>query len=440
VEEAQPYDKASIASILEFAQKLTGKSLAEMSWLPENVVNTRNRGNLGKLVEDFYFGINPGNGPAPDFPDAKLELKVTGVTRNPGDKAFRAKERLVLKQIHYSSLAGEDWETSSLVHKCRQMLLMFYTYDSKKLVTKFRFELEPLVYDLFGEDLEVIRRDWETIRQMVVDGKAHELSEGDTFYLGACRKGSGGPDESLQEQPFSEIRAKTRAFSFKQSYLNQIVTRHSTRAPSILDLGSTSIADVTREKFERFIGEPVDDIAANFQLSQGGNGFWRLLANNILTSSNSEPVELAKAGIEMKTIRLRSTGMPRESMSFPNFKYVDIINEDWEDSVFFERLERKFLFVVFRTGNDKIERLEKVAYWNMPYSDRMEARKVWEETKRRVAYDATKLPTSRESRVAHVRPKAKNARDTEQTPQGTWLVKKCFWLNSSYIRDVVAEI
>jgi hypothetical protein len=54
-----------------------------------------------------------------------------------------------------------------------------------------------------------------------------------------------------------------------------------------------------------------------------------------------------------------------------------------------------------------------------------------------VAIDASVLPKSKDSRVAHVRPKGKNSRDTLPTPQGTNLVKKCFWLNSSYLNEIV---
>ena len=40
------------------------------------------------------------------------------------------------------------------------------------------------------EDLKIIKHDWNLINGKILKGKAHELSEGDTFYLGACTKGS----------------------------------------------------------------------------------------------------------------------------------------------------------------------------------------------------------------------------------------------------------
>ena len=76
----------------------------------------------------------------------------------------------------------------------------------------------------------------------------------------------------------------------------------------------------------------------------------------------------------------------------------------------------------------------------MPYLDRWEAQRVWEETQRRVSIDASDLPRSRESAVAHVRPKARDGNDKLQTPQGDFQVKKCFWLNKDYIAGVVNKL
>ena len=98
------------------------------------------------------------------------------------------------------------------------------------------------------------------------------------------------------------------------------------------------------------------------------------------------------------------------------------------------------MFVVFEIDSDGIERLKKVAYWNMPFRDRLEAQRVWEETKNRVAVDAKSLPRENESSVAHVRPKAKNSSCRNISPQGEMLVNKCFWLNRKYIGAVIAEI
>jgi len=437
-----PYDKSSVQSIFEFAMRLTGKSLSEMVSLPNGIENKRNRGDLGTLVEKYYFEHVPPTNYGPDFPDAKLELKTTGLVRDKAGR-YKAKERLVLTMINYEEIAHEKWEYSYFLKKCRLMLILFYLFDKDIAVQDRKFVLNPLVYRMPERDELVIKRDWEIIHKKILDGKAHELSEGDTFYLGACRKGSGGEDEKLQKQPFSKELAKSRAFSFKQSYVNQLLIGHLEGEAS---LGITKALDfeaATALRFAPFIGKSVKEISLSVNLHKDNpkqKAFHRLLANRILSAGNQTVLEVEKAGIEIKTIRLKANGQPREAMSFPGFKTTEIVNQDWDESVFAEKLERKFLLVVFRMDKYEDEYLYKVSYWNMPYADRIEAKRVWEETKRLAAIDARNLPKSTDSRVAHVRPKARDGNDKELTPQGELAVKKCFWLNKSYIADVVDKL
>lgn len=433
------YDVNSPTSLLEYSRGLSGKTLAEAVDMSLAVENIRNKGDLGAMIERYYFGYEPNSSHGPDFAEAGVELKTTGVVRKPGG-GYKAKERLVLTMINFMSLIDESWESSSLMEKCRLMLILFYLYEKGLAVIDRRFVLEPLLFEFPPEDLAIIKRDWETIKQKIEAGRAHELSEGDTYYLGACRKGSGGPNEKLKDQPFSEVKAKARAFSLKPSYVNKIIEGHTTEANVLGVTEAVGIEEATKSKFQPYLGKTVEEISTMFDFhKQGKNdkGFYRSLTMRILGGTSRTVPELEKAGVELKTIRVNQEWMPAEAMSFPTFKYMDIIGEEWEESSFFGKIEQKFLFVIFREDVHGNLRLEKVNYWNMPYADREEARRVWEDTKRRVAIDASDLPKSTESRVAHVRPKAKNAQDTLPTPQGTNLIKKCFWLNRSYIGDVI---
>lgn len=433
------YDKTSPDSILKFAQKLSGKTLAEAVNMTVATQNSKNKGDLGSLIEKYYFKYEPNSLQGPDFAEAGVELKTTGVVRK-SQGGYKAKERLVLSMINFMALANEQWDASSLMEKSQLMLIIFYLYEKDIAVINRRFVLNPLLFEFPPEDLAIIKRDWETIRQKILEGKAHELSEGDTFYLGACRKGSGGAKETLRDQPFSDIKAKSRAFSLKPSYVNKIIDGHTTEANILNVSASVGLDEATQNKFKPYIGKSVDEISKMLDFyKQGKNdkGFYRSLTMRILGGSKQIVPELEKAGIELKTMRVNANWKPAEAMSFPGFKYLEIINEDWEESSFFNKIEQKFLFVIFREDKNKELRLEQIMYWNMPFADREEAQRVWEDTKRRVAIDASDLPKSIESRVAHVRPKARNAKDTLPTPQGTQLVKKCFWLNRDYIAGVI---
>jgi DNA mismatch repair protein MutH len=432
----EKYDKTSIDSILGFSKLLTGKTLNEVVTLPHSVANSKNKGDLGGMVEAHFFELPPTN-KGIDFPEAGLELKTTGLTRRT-DGSLRAKERLVLTMINYTSIADEEWEFSVFLKKCQLILILFYLYDKKIASYDQKFILDPILFDLSKHDVATIRRDWEFIRNRVRAGKAHELSEGDTFYLGACRKGSGKADEKLLDQPFSDEKAKSRAFSFKPSYINLLIKGRQESNVLGLD-GNITFEGATAKRFRPFVGMSLVEIAKHFNYEKKSpKSFTRQLAMRIISNGGESVPELEKAGIEMKTVRLTVKGRPREAMSFPGFKPVEIIDEEWENSNFYQRIENRFLFIVFLEGKDGIERLEKAVYWNMPYQDRLEAKRVWEETKKRVLDNVPNLPQSSESRVAHVRPKAKNALDTWPTPQGGTRVKQCFWLNKDYVGGILS--
>lgn len=435
------YEKKSAESIYLHALKLTGKSLSSTLDLPENLENLKDRGQLGTLIEKYYFQIEPPNNHDPDFPEAGVELKVTGVRKHKTGR-FVAKERLVLTMINYDHIVKETWASNAFYAKCKKMLIMFYQYAKEIPVVDRKFVLAPLMYEIPAADLPIIKSDWEKIQAKVIQGKAHELSEGDTFYLGACRKGAGGTKEKLRSQPFSTIGAPGRAFSLKQGYLNRLISNLQDES----ELGvnaEISFEQATQGRFERYLGLSIEELSVQLGHQKKGKNhknFHREMAVKILANGGSSVSEISKAGIEMKTVRLQANGKPKESMSFPTFDFMHIASEMWEESKFFEKIERKFLFVVYKFGTDGVERLEKVGYWNMPYSDRLEAERVWLDTQRRVAVDAHDLPGITESHVAHVRPKAKDGKDKALTPQGDFRTKQCFWLNASYIADVLSTI
>jgi DNA mismatch repair protein MutH len=50
------------------------------------------------------------------------------------------------------------------------------------------------------------------------------------------------------------------------------------------------------------------------------------------------------------------------------------------------------------------------------------------------------LPSMKENPVCHVRPHGRNAEDVYEVPDGRWMTKQCFWLNSSYVYSQIESL
>ena len=258
-----PYDINNKDSIIAYAKQLVNKSLRDIC--DKNIItDKKNKGGYGQLLEKFYFLYEPNSDTEPDFKEAGLELKSSPIKKLKR-LDYVSKERLVLNIINYLDIVNENFQNSSLLKKNKHLLLVFYLYEKNKNKLDFMIDIVD-EWELTNIDLEIIRQDWETIQQKIIDGKAHELSEGDTLYLGACTKGSKGGN--LREQPFSKIKAKQRAFSLKQGYVNHIIAtlnngnkqNYGKLIPTLNVLKNNTLEDIVYSKFEKYFDKTTDEI------------------------------------------------------------------------------------------------------------------------------------------------------------------------------------
>lgn len=455
------YDQLDPYSIELYGKRLVGRNLRGIDGeleIPQNEldksVSGKTRGSLGNIVEKYYFGITPESDGTPDFLQARVELKTTPIKKlQSGD--YSAKERLVLGMIDYIAESKRDFHSSSYYKKNEKMMLLSYLHEDNKLIGDVSFLLAKLYEfkNLPIEDQRIIRDDWNKINQKLKDGLAHELSEGDTLYLGACTKSATGENRRKQ---IGDTPAKPRAYSYKSSYMTQLLRRElgtyedSERIIKSQELDETkTFEQQVEERFKPFIGKTVSEIESALKIKYKLNtkAKFAILAREMMGVKKSKIEEFESAGVIMKTIQLRSDGKPKEHMSFPTFKYTEIINEVWdgdeedgENRAQIQKIcESRFFFVVFRCA-DKCKKeeertLERAFFWSMPTYDLEEVQRVWSETIRRINHgQAEKLPGAKWSHVSHIRPHAKNKLDAYETPDGKHVTKKCFWLNQEYIQ------
>ncbi|WP_294151141.1 Sau3AI family type II restriction endonuclease [uncultured Selenomonas sp.] len=480
------YDETSPESIESYGKGMIGKTFREIfdaakddpdgfvakdacaDYLRKHAQKSR-KGGVGNLVEECWFGYEANSDDRPDFPEAGVELKVTPYKQvrktqlNP--EGFAAKERLVLTMINYMEVVKEkDFAHSHLWEKAQLMLLVWYLHlqgrnDIDSTVDYVQLFTPP------AEDLEIIREDYEKILTKIRDGRAHELSEGDTLYLGACTKAAKSTDR--RQQPYSDILAKPRAFSLKNKYMTYVLNHYIrpgrvTYEPAVRGKVSDFEAYII-ETIGRHRGESMEELRKRYGIETHPKNLGAMLAYRMLGIKGNHCAEFEKAGIAIKSIRIQENGCIKENMSFPPISYQKLAKETWEDCTFGNYLrETRFFFVVYREDRAGALRLAGCCFWNVPVRDlEGDIRAVWQETHDIIAdgrlvldIDAkgnvtNNLPKKHGHPIAHVRPHGRNRADTAPLPEGTYLAvrgntaawlddtaytKQCFWLNNDYIR------
>ena len=427
--------------------------------------NPDNKGQLGHIVEEGILGYDINSDPDEDIANLGVEVKVSGVVMNQNG-TLKAKERLTIDNLNYNKIVSCEFEESPMWHKADKMLLVFYRYlegqeyGDMPIIKAAINEFDPI-------DIEIMKRDYEYIRGMIQNGKADDISEGDTMFLAACTAGTG----ALVAQPCSEHKAKQRKFCLKQSYFSQLVRKYVSNSEyehilSLDEIRNASFEISLKTILSSFYGKSETELRHLLAIEDNPtakNRYERYLAGMLgIKGIISETDEFQKAGIQVKTIRVQENGRIKESMSFPYFEFTDIYRQNWEDSDLRNMFANtKYMFVVFRERNGELY-FDRVKFWHMKETELdQKVRPVFEKLKKIIASgnivsDVTKnaagklirhtnFPGMSDNPIVHVRPHARDANDTCDLPVrdrltgATSFTKQCFWLNSSYVESIIRD-
>lgn len=411
------------------ALEAVGKTLGEID--VKSTMNVKNKSYPGNVIEQVWFEHPADNYAEPDFPEAGVELKVTPIDKQTKNvkkgkvTKFIAGERLVLNKINYQNEYGKSFEQSSFWHKNRVIeLIQYYRRDvsqkkkfsSGEMIedkTKFRVLYANLlsmteikdfglpkdtVIEIPEKDLEIIKQDWEKISEYINSGKAEQLSEGLTNYLGACTKSTTGDD--FTKQKYTDVPAKPRAYSFKAKFINELINNHiigkdhtqaiNSIVKDVSELEKKSLEEIIVSRFTPYYGlkqsELIQKLGIEVGKSQSQKNINNMIIRRILNlpTSTDEVTseEIEKADISLKTVTLRM-GQPKEHFKFMGIpSFSELVNESWEESRVYDFLERKkFLLLVFNDFNKQKKNStsyetnpEKIVFvgakfWNMKIMD-----------------------------------------------------------------------
>ncbi|QBP39716.1 Sau3AI family type II restriction endonuclease [Paenisporosarcina antarctica] len=451
------------AELLYKAKEAEGKTFGEID-RTGRVENEKSKGHLGQIIEESFFGYEVNSKSEADFAELGIELKVTPLKLNK-NKTISAKERLVLNIINYQKEVLTTFETSSFWTKNQKILLMFYQWIPEVHRSEYQV-LKSHLLTFSEEDLQIIKNDWLFITSKIKAGKAHNLSEADTIYLGACTKGKN--KDSLRTQPFSPIYAMQRAYSLKASFMSGVARQILSNKDMVSitnsqELQSKTLEEILHDRFLPYIGKPLTQIAYENGISiNNSKSFVPNFISALLGIKGTkldDIEEFSKANIQFKTIRLEPNGVPREHMSFKNMNFMEWVTEEWDVSWLKNHFEQtKFLFVIFEFRETERENKNRelffigIKLWNMPIQEiESQLMEFYQNLQLQLLFGVqinmiskgntvvarNNLPSPGSNGLCHIRPKGRNGQDKTPLPDGQMIAKQAFWLDKDYVANII---
>ena len=487
----RPYDDTDPEDIFRYSQELISKTFVDVlatvfkdDQLKEKISyynNPKGKGSLGNLLEEHYFLYKPNSSPEPDFINAGIELKATPYEST--KKGIKAGERLVISMIPNTEPIEIEFSNSHLEKKLSKILMIWYHRVKNQKRTEHRIEYTFLfdLYDKrFAKDLKIILEDYKTIVNKIISGNAHDLSEGDTKYLGACTKGASAKTSYKPQFYNKDVLAKRRAFSLKQQYMSYILENYVQPSSMAYDsiftedeLNNGNFDTMVISKINSYIGKDTDELCRLFRVIKDTKPkqINKILVNRMLGVNTDNSEEFQKANIKIKTIRVGKDNSIKENMSFHNISICNFVNQDFESSKEYEFFEStRFLFVVFKENNLGKFILTGAKFWNMPIEELEKTGKdEWELYKKKLLEGVNfkhstdkngkvktenDLPKMSDTQMFHLRPRAEKSAylingkrygggtesDMDLLPNGDKMTKQCFWLNHKYVLKIIEDI
>jgi DNA mismatch repair protein MutH len=439
------FDPTDRESVLRHGLLLESMPLSEVArrvaGRPEEWVPDSTKGSDGRLIES-YFGITGNSDAGPDLDKAGIELKTVPMVPSRHGKA--SKERTVITMVNYAAIVGQDFAGSTLDLKTRLTLYVFFLWGAKgeKAPLEERRVLKVLLHDRSSLGLVALRTAYLHVQSQVRLGKAHELSEGDTSPVGACTKARDS--RHLTAQPYSSTKAKPRAFAWRPAYTTSLYVagQSSNREPQV-----GSIDELVDRAFERLFmhtGKTAENLRSTFapRISPVNKSVvWHAVSSILQHGEENLLSGLRTMGITVKTTRVDpETSRPHEGTSFSPFSFVEVHQTPWDESDVLAQLG-SILFVVFESRKQQAVGeavLRRVKLWQASPTEIACLEQEYE--KFRSAFGTLppdRWPKASETEMLHVRPHTSTKRDQVPLPGGGTHVRSSFWLNQSFVQEVL---
>ena len=207
--------------------------------------SNKNKNIMSDFIEQGYFNREKNNSKKPDFEEAELELKVSGLKINRKQTIINCKERTKLKSINYEDLIRyENWnENPDLFKKLSKILFVMYYfetnskrgfcktkfgynigYENFKIIHTFKFSPSNRLSNIIQEDYSNMRKlalKGKPLSERVLKSKVFGACPGHNYNYNKDNPADSNP-KSLTKHPFMKY-AEIKAFQFKGRAVTELI-------------------------------------------------------------------------------------------------------------------------------------------------------------------------------------------------------------------------
>ncbi len=399
------FTKSALDSILTNVIGKTLGSVDSKNVFARTILHPKITGIAGDVIEQSVLGYPPDNDQEPDLivDGRKTELKTTGIRTPKKDKnhVFEAKEPMTITAVSPKTITSTTFEDSKFWHKLKEMLLVYYHYDSDTTVKASEyanFYIKGYEFHQFSnEEKEILKNDWLQVYNFI-----KEINE-------------NAPNPELEYPKISsELKAQLMLidtapkwphaprFRLKRAAVSTIVQKYFGEQFEILKQSFSSYDDLdkqlaiyTAKYYNKTISQLITELNIPINLNNKKD-VSKSISEQIVTrmfgasSKKMNKIKLfSELGLTVKTITQTKEGARTEDTKLFRIDFDELLNQNtnFEDSAMFNNFnEKQFLFIIFEEPNSKSQLLKNrfIGFKRFTFKDdfiEKEVKRTWHDTK-----------------------------------------------------------
>lgn len=347
--------------LLTLSKKLENQKISELlnKNKYENKINKNEKNKIEKVVENFIF-IEQNF-----IKNQKLDFLVrTSKLVYTQNQKKKVSEKIKLGALNFDEiLEKENFFQTQIWNKIKKMIFVFYIRNINWKNSKI-IRVVFLDFDKHQNLKKILNDDYQTIRKKIFLGKAHELSEGDTKFLGVSRIEKQNRKAFL-EQPYSIKKIYPRHFVFNQIFLQILYENNMEEYQKNI----TQIEQLIKERVQLYKNKPVSYLMEEFRINKlypkiKEDIFFKILNVGSAVEFNNEE----NTNFNFFTITLNNKDQINNRIKI-NFNLMQQLRnpKTWEDSETFREIEKTSYVLIYKEGeknklNPKIVDIKKMNF------------------------------------------------------------------------------